>query len=47
MERVGVILSKSHPRLLVSKQRLRQSESVLMVRLKRESGNQDLGSGIE
>lgn len=43
MDRAGTILSKSHPELLVSKQRLRQSESVLMVRLKRESGNQELG----
>jgi len=43
MERAGDILRKCHPDLLVSKQRLRQSESVRLVRLKRESGNQDLG----
>jgi hypothetical protein len=43
MESVGTILQKSHSGLLISKQRLRQTESVLMVRLKRESGNQELG----
>ena len=43
MESVGKILKKNHSELLVSKQRLRQSESVLMVRRKRESGNQELG----
>ena len=43
MESVGKILKKNHSELLVSKQRLRQSESVLMVRRKRESRNQELG----
>jgi hypothetical protein len=43
MDSVGTILQKSHSGLLISKQRLRQTESVLMVRLKRESGNQELG----
>jgi hypothetical protein len=34
---------KYHPDLLVSKQRLRQSESLSMVRLKRDSAAQSLG----
>jgi hypothetical protein len=43
MQHVASIIRKACPDLLVSKQRLRQSESVPMVRLKRECGNQDLG----
>ena len=43
MESAATTLQKHHPGLLASKQRLRQSESVLMVRLKRESRNQELG----
>lgn len=43
MERAGMILRKNHPGLLASKQRLRQLESVLMVRLKRASAAQSLG----
>jgi len=39
----GAILRKNHAGLLVSKQRLRQAESVSMVRLKRDSASQALG----
>jgi hypothetical protein len=43
MERIGELPRKTSPVPLVSKQRLRQAESFRLVRLKRESGNQELG----
>jgi len=43
MQQAATILRKSHPELLISKQKLRQSESVQLVRLKRETGTQELG----
>ncbi len=43
MQRAGDILQRSHPELLVSKQRLGQAESVQMVRMKREARSQTLG----
>src|SRR5215475_4904756 len=43
MERIGELPRKTSPAPLVSKQRLRQSESFSLVRLNRESRNQELG----
>jgi hypothetical protein len=43
MERIGELPRETSPAPLVSKQRLRQAESFRLVRLKRESGNQELG----
>jgi len=43
MQQAASILCKSHPELLISKQKLRQSESVQLVRMKREAGTQELG----
>jgi hypothetical protein len=43
MERARDILRSSRADLLVSKQRLRQSESIHLVRTKRKSGDQELG----
>lgn len=43
MQRAGEIIQRSHPELLVSKQRMGQAESVQMVRMKREARSQMLG----
>ena len=43
MQRAACILRESHAELFISKQKLRQSESVQLVRLKREAGTQELG----
>ena len=42
-EKAGDFLKGSHPELVVSKQKLRQAEAIQLVRLKRESVNQNLG----
>jgi hypothetical protein len=43
MERIGEGIDRTRREPLVSKQRLRQSESIQLVRLKRQSGIQELG----
>lgn len=42
-EKAGDFLERSHPELVVSKQKLRQAEAIQLVRFKRESVNQNLG----
>jgi hypothetical protein len=42
-EKVGDLLQRSRPELLVSKQKLRQAEAIQLVRVHRDSGNQSLG----
>ena len=42
-ERAGDLLKRGHPELVVSKQKLRQAEAIQLVRLKRDSVNQNLG----
>lgn len=42
-EKAGDFLNRSHPELLVSKQRLRRAEAIQLVRLKRETVAQNLG----
>jgi hypothetical protein len=39
----GDFLKRSHPELLVSKQKLRQAEAIQLARLKRENVNQNFG----
>jgi hypothetical protein len=41
--RIGPLLSEAHPELIVSKQKLRQSEAVRIVRTNREAATQNLG----
>jgi hypothetical protein len=43
LEKAGESLKRSHPELLVSKPTLRQVETIQLVRLKRETVNQNLG----
>src|SRR5215831_4083100 len=43
MERTDEVIRRTRPEPVVSKQRLRQSESIRLVRLKRQSGIQELG----
>jgi len=42
-EKAGDFLRRSHPELLISKQKLRQAEAIQLVRLKRDNVNQSLG----
>ena len=42
-EKAGDLLRRSRPELLVSKQKLRPAEAIQLVRLNRESCNQNLG----
>lgn len=42
-EKAGDFLKRSHPEFVVSKQKLREAEAIQLVRLKRESVNQNLG----
>jgi hypothetical protein len=42
-EKAGDFLKRSHPELVVSKQKLRQADAIQLVRLKRENVNQNLG----
>ena len=42
-EKAGDFLKRSHPELLISKQKLRQAEAIQLVRLKRDNVNQSLG----
>lgn len=42
-QRIGTLLARTHPELVVSKRRLRKVESIECVRLKRESARQNLG----
>ncbi|MGI8961419.1 MAG: replication protein RepA, partial [Bryobacteraceae bacterium] len=42
-EKAGDLLRRSRPELLVSKQKLRQAEAIRLVRVNRESCNQNLG----
>jgi len=42
-ESAAELLKRSHPELVVSKQKHRQAEAIQLVRLKRESANQNLG----
>jgi len=42
-QRIGPLLARAHPGLVVSKRRLRKVESIECVRLKRESARQNLG----
>jgi hypothetical protein len=43
LEKAGQFLKRSHPELVVSKRKHRQAEAIELVRLKRESVNQNLG----
>lgn len=43
LEKAGQFLKRSHPELAVSKRKHRQAEAIELVRLKRESVNQNLG----
>ena len=43
LEKAGEFLKRSHPELAVSKRKHRQAEAIQLVRLKRESVNQNLG----
>ena len=43
LQRIGPLLARAHPELVVSKRRLRKVESIECVRLKRESARQNLG----
>jgi hypothetical protein len=42
-ESAGELLKSNHPEMVVSKQKHRQAETIQLVRLKRESANQNLG----
>jgi hypothetical protein len=42
-EKAGDLLKRSHPELVVSRQKFRQAEAIELVRLKREKVNQNLG----
>lgn len=42
-EKAGDFLKRSHPELVVSKQKLRQAEAIQLVRLKRDNVGQNLG----
>jgi hypothetical protein len=42
MEKVGVILKRTRPELVISKQRLRQVDGIELVRMNRDQGNQTL-----
>ena len=42
-EKAGDYLKRSHPEFVVSKQKLRQAEAIQLVRLKRDTVNQNVG----
>lgn len=43
LEKAGDFARRSHPELLISKQKLRQAETIQLVRFNRDIGNQNLG----